>query len=425
MLRDFIYLHQFRKNAWKPRSELEEIQNKKLRGLIRHAYQNVPFYRDAFKKRGIPPDNIKTVQDLVKLPILKKKDIQERPQDFIAQNFNIKQFRKTRTSGSTGIPLTLYTAPTDESYNKTVNVRAMMENGMKLTHKLMEITHPESFTNKSWFQWLGIYRKERLSVYDSPEINVNKFAEYSPDILIGYPSVLSMMADYITQNNIRITPPEKIFTSAEMLFDGMRKKIVSTFGCDVIDLYGCTELRRLAWECSKHEGYHADIDFAVIEIVKDGSLEDEDGSIIVTGLHNYAMPLIRYQNGDAAQTSQHTCSCGRGLPLIGKIKGRMDDMIVLPSGRVISPRSINVLDYINGINQYRIIQEEKGLFVVQIEINARFSEKTIHEIEEQIRKGCLNEHVTIQIKEVEKIPQEKSGKIRTVISKVSSSLKGK
>ena len=93
-------------------------------------------------------------------------------------------------------------------------------------------------------------------------------------------------------------------------------------------------------------------------------------------------------------------------------------MIILPSGRVISPRSINVLDYIEGINRYRIIQEEKGLFVVQIEKNERFSEQTLHDIEEQIRKGCFNEYVTIQIKEVEKIPQEKSGKIRTVISKV-------
>src|SRR3990167_1934564 len=419
MLQDFVYLYQFQKNTWKSRSELEDIQSKKLRALIKHAYQNVRFYREAFIERNLHPDDIKTAHDLVKLPIVRKKVLQQLPQDFFAKNYNIKQCRKSRTSGSTGIPLTLYTSTTDESYNKTVNFRAMMENGLKLTHKVMAISHPESFTHKAWFQKIGIYRKENLSVYNSTERNVRKFVEYSPDLLIGYPSVLSVMADYITKNNIRITPTKKIFTSAEILFDGMRKKIVSIFGCDVIDLYGCTELRRLAWECSKHEGYHADIDFAVIEIIKDTFLEGEDGSILVTGLHNYAMPLIRYQNGDVAQVSQQErCSCGRGLPLIGKIKGRMDDMIILPSGRVISPRSINVLDYIEGINRYRIIQEEKGLFVVQIEKNERFSEQTLHDIEEQIRKGCFNEYVTIQIKEVEKIPQEKSGKIRTVISKV-------
>lgn len=419
MLSELSNIRRFLKNAWKPRLELEQIQNAKLRALIKHAYQNVRFYQEAFNERYLCPDDIKTTHDLVKLPVVRKKDIQQRPQDFIAKNYNITQCRKLCTSGSTGIPLALYTSPSDENYNKSVNIRALMENGMKITHKLMEITHPENFIGKSWFQQLGLYRKERLSVYDAPETNVQKFAEYCPDILLGYPSVLSMMADYITQHNVSITPPEKIFTSAEMLFDGMRRKITAAFGCDVIDLYGCTELRRLAWECSKHEGYHTDIDFAVVEIIKDDTLEDEDGRIVVTGLHNYAMPLIRYQNGDAAQISQHTCSCGRGLPLIEKIKGRTDDMIVLPSGRVISPRSINVLDYIEGINQYKIIQAEKGLFVVQVEKNTRFSEKTIQEIENQIRKGCLDEPVTVRVQEVEKIPKEKSGKIRSVISKVT------
>lgn len=422
MLSELRNIHQLRKNAWKSRLELEQIQNEKLRALIKHAYQNVRFYQEAFNERNLCPDDIKTAHDLVKLPVVRKKDIQQRPQDFIAKNYDITRCRKLCTSGSTGIPLTLYTSPSDENYNKSVNIRAMVENGVKITHKLMEITHPENFVSKPWFNWLGIYRKERISVYDVPETNVKEFTEYRPDILLGYPSVLSMMADYITQNNVSITPPEKIFTSAEMLFDATRKKIVSTFGCDVIDLYGCTELRRLAWECSKHEGYHTDIDFAVVEIIKDDTLEDDDGRIVVTGLHNYAMPLIRYQNGDAAQISQHTCSCGRGLPLIEKIKGRTDDMIVLPSGRVVSPRSINVLDYIEGINQYKIIQEEKGLLVVQVEKNTRFSEKTIQEIENQILKGCLHEPVTVRIQEVEKIAKETSGKIRTVISKVTKKI---
>ena len=418
MLRDLVNLYQFKKNIWKSLNELEDIQNKKLKAIVNHAYQNVLFYREAFKKRDLHPDDIETVHDLVKLPIIEKKDIQQRPLDFLAKNYEINQCRKTHTSGSTGIPLTLYTDKIGESYNRTVNLRAMMENGLHLTHKVMEITHPENFSQKTLFRWMGIYRKECLSVYDAPEINVKKFIEYCPDILMGYPSVLSLMADYITQNNIKITFPEKIFTSAEMLYDTVRKKIASTFGCDIIDIYGCTEFRRLAWECSKHEGYHTDIDFSVVEIIKDTAVECEYGSLIITGLHNYAMPLLRYRNGDAARALKYTCSCGRGLPLIEKILGRIDDKITLPSGRVVSPRSINVLDYTVGINQYRIIQEEKGLFIVQIEKNDQFSEKTLHEIKEQIQKGCLNEHVMIQVEEVEKIQREKSGKIRTVISRV-------
>lgn len=419
MLREIIYTYQFQKNTWKSRGELEDIQNSKLRLLIQHAYQNVPFYREVFKKRNLRPDDIKMVKDLPKLPVIRKSDIKHRQEDFIARNYDVNRCRKTHTSGSTGIPLTLYTDPRGESYNKAVNMRALFENGMTAADRIMEITHPENIFSPTWLQRVGIFKKKRLSVYDLPEKNVRKFSEYAPDIFIGYPSILKMMADYIMQNNIKIISPKKIFTSAEMLFDNAREKIVTTFGCDVIDLYGCTEFRRLAWECSKREGYHTDIDYAVVEIIKSAGLEAVDGSIVVTGLHNYAMPLIRYENGDAAHVSPRMCSCGRGLPLLEKIKGRLDDMIILPSGRVISPRSINVLDYIEGINQYRIIQEKKDFFVVQVEKNKHFSKKTRQEIEEQICKGCMHEQVTISIEEVEKIPQDTSGKIRAVISKIA------
>lgn len=418
MLRSLYYLYRHRENVWKSRIELEEIQNEKLRMLVKHAYQNVKFYREVFDKRGIKPEDIKTAGDITKLPIVKKTDIQHRAADFIAKNYDIRKCKKTCTSGSTGLPLTVYIDPRGEFLDKAVNLRAMMENGMKFTDRFMEITNPENFAKKTWYQMARIFRKERLSVYDSVETNVKKFIEYAPDIFIGYPSIFILMANYITQNNLKIKPPKKIFTTAEVLFDADRAKIKITFDCDVIDMYGCTELRRLAWECSMHEGYHTDIDCAVVEIVKDDILDTEDGNVVVTGLHNYAMPLIRYQTGDIARTSQHACSCGRGFPLIKHIKGRTDDMVMLPSGKIISPRCINILDYIEGIDRYRIIQEEKGQFLVQIERSKQFSEKTGDTIREQIRKGCLNEDVTIKIKEVKNIPQEKSGKTRTVISKI-------
>jgi len=130
------------------------------------------------------------------------------------------------------------------------------------------------------------------------------------------------------------------------------------------------------------------------------------------------MPLIRYKLGDIAIPIDTKCSCGRGFPLIKDIEGREDDFFILPSGKKISPRMINVIEFIPGIQEYKIIQEKKDRIVVKLLKNHEFSERTIIEVKNKILMGCLGEEVEIEVESVQELPKERTGKIRAVVSEV-------
>ena len=119
------------------------------------------------------------------------------------------------------------------------------------------------------------------------------------------------------------------------------------------------EFGTFAWECQEHNGYHMDIESLCVEFIKDGEKvsPEEKADIIVTGLFNFTMPLIRYKIGDSGSFSSDLCPCGRGLPLMKIVEGRTDDFLILPSGTLISPRNINFLENVKGISEYRIIQK--------------------------------------------------------------------
>jgi phenylacetate-CoA ligase len=243
-----------------------------------------------------------------------------------------------------------------------------------------------------------------------------------PDVIYGFPSILSLLAREIKAKNIAGISPRTVITQGETLTDHSRKEIGDAFNTEVYDIYGSAEFSSLAFECEEHLGYHMISDGAIIEFIKGGKniRGHEPGEIVVTGLCNYEMPLIRYRLGDVGIPSNKKCSCGRGFPLMNSVEGRTDDFLILPSGRIISPRGINVLEYIPGITEYRTIQKEKDRFVVQVVKGKGFSQETISQIERQIKVGCVGENVRCEVEVMKELPRERTGKLRTIVSKVWS-----
>jgi phenylacetate-CoA ligase len=200
----------------------------------------------------------------------------------------------------------------------------------------------------------------------------------------------------------------------------LQKDLCKIFGSEIFSFYGSEEFGPLAFECKEHQGYHIISDHVVMEFLKENKdvSTDERGEVVVTGLTNYEMPLIRYRIGDIATPSSGRCHCGRRFPMIKQIEGREDDFVTLPSGKKISPRMINVIENIPGIKEYQTIQVSKERFVVELVKDNRFSERTISDIKTQIMKGCLGEKVKVEVELVDKIHRERTGKRRAVISKV-------
>jgi phenylacetate-CoA ligase len=398
-----------------------KIQENRLRMIIVHAYHNVPYYRELFDSRGIKPEEIRTVKDLQKLPITTKKEIQRNyPDKIIAKGTDLNQCRIKTTTGSTGRPLNICLGKKTMSFYTALGYYAFIECGLRFIDKMVSLEVPGRLVNKNWFQRLGILQRETISLLQPAESIIEALRIIKPDVIYGYPSTLSILAEEIKAKNITGINPRIVISHAETLTDHLRKEISDAFNADVYDIYGCVEFSSLAFQCKEHFNYHIIRDSVIIEFIKEGKNINgqEPGEIVVTNLYNYEMPLIRYKLGDVGIPSNQKCNCGRAFPMMGSIEGRLEDFLILPSGRIISPRGINVIEYIPGITEYRTIQEEKDRFVVQVVKGKGFSEDTISQIKKQIKAGCLGENVRCEVELVKELPRERTGKLRTIVSKV-------
>jgi len=423
------YLWKIRKSQRLSPSELEELQNRKLRAIVKHAYEKVPYYHKLFSSVNINPDDIKTREDLVKVPITTKKVLQKLPiSEHVAKGVDITKCIKMRTGGSTGQPLDLFLNRRELSYRIAMQTRAY---GLSLTNRKANILNPLTFPRKgSYFRilrkclnYLGLWKRYYLSFFKEPQELVSKLLKIKPDVIETHPSIMRLMAEFVRKENITGITPKLIFTRAELLTTKDRKKINGVFGAELIDLYGTAEFGILAWECNKHQGYHINSDIVMVEAVKDKQqVYEEAGKILCTDLTNYTMPFIRYALGDIVVLSKRKCGCGNNFPLIKSIEGRSDDFLSLPMGKLLSPVPLRVkLEEINGIDQYKLIQENINTFNVQIIKGQAFKEATIEEFENVLRE-ILGRDIKVNINIVDEIPREKSGKIRPIVSKVPINL---
>lgn len=420
-LRKIWYLNKVMKQQWLKTSELEEIQQGMLRRIIKHAYENVPLYHQKFNSVGVKPDDIKTVDDFKKIPIITKQEFRDNfPDGVIAKGIDINKCWVSHTSGSTGIPLTVVYSEKEDDYEKAIALRPNLSCGQKITDRWAIITNPEHIVPKKWFQRIGFFSPEYISVFDSVKEQIQIIEKFNPGVLDGYPSSIYLLAKKKKETGTDKIHPKIIFSTAEILTDEMRKYINSVFGVEMYDQFGCVELGRTAWECPEHCGYHIDMDAVVMEFLRDGEVvtPGERGEIAYTGLYQYAMPFIRYATGDIGILSDEKCTCGRGLPLMKVLEGRKDAFIQVPSGEIFSPIVWTLfMRYYSDISQFKVIQEKIDLIRMQIVKGKGFSQETIDRVKRDV-KNVLGEDIYIEVESVDGIPREKSGKVRSVISKI-------
>lgn len=419
-IRKMWYLHKVMKQQWLKTPELEVIQRKMLRGIIKHAYENVPFYHRKFRSVGVMPDDIKTAEDLKKIPITTKQELRDNFPDTIAKGVNLNKCDISKTSGSTGIPSTVYYSEKDDDYEKAIALRPNLSCGQKIRDRWAIIISPDHIASKKWFQKFRVFAPEYASLFAGVKEQISILEKINPDVLDGYASSIYLLAKEIKEMENDKIHPKIIFTTAELLTDDIREYIESAFGINVYDQFGCVELARTAWECPEHRGYHIDMDAVVMEFIKDGEqvASGERGEIVYTGLYQHAMPFIRYAVGDIGIPSDEKCPCGRGLPLMKVLEGRTDAFVQVPDGRVFSPIIWTILlrPFLE-IAQFKVIQEKIDLIMVQIVKGNGFSQETIDYVKRDIKK-VLGDDVYVVVEIIDKILREKSGKVMSVVSKI-------
>ena len=429
--RILYYLGKAMKRAYWSRDKLRRYQEKRLRSIAKNAYESVAFYREKFRKAGVTADDIKTLDDLEKLPIVRKDELRHTPSPrLLSKRFNTRELKFLTTSGSTGKPFRIYINKKEDDWRKAIYMRANISCGQKPRDRWVVMTAPRHFRDTPELQRrLGLYAQTCISVFASIDEQIRLAAKGDPDILDGYSGSLLLLAKEADRRKLKVIHPRIIFGTAEVIDIPSRRYIERTFGAPYYDQYGCAEVDRTAWQCPEKTGYHMDVDSVITEFVDTEGANvsaGEKGEIVHTSLFNYVMPFIRYAVGDVGVPSDEGCSCGRKLPLMKTVEGRRDSFIFLPSGQVISPRAFTVamsmFKYYDRIEQFRFVQKRSDLFEVQIKRrDETVDEETMEpELVEHIKRKLALFDVEFEVMFVDEVPLDKSGRLRAIISELKS-----
>jgi len=415
-------LFKLMRSQWWSFEDLRELQEKKLRAIVKYAYENIPLYHEKYKDAGVMPEDIRTTKDLVKLPFITKADIiNNYPNRIVAPGIDINKCWTSNTSGTTGTPMSVAYDTNAEDFEKATALRPNLNCGQKFFDKWAVITCPDHIGHKKWFQKFGLFSQEQISLFEDTKKQVQLLEKINPDILDGYSSSLYLIAKEIQASANKKVNPKIIYGTAEMLTAKMRGFINSVFNVEMFDQFGCVEMGRTAWECPEHSGYHIDMEAVVMEFIKDNEQVEygERGEIVYTNLYNYAMPFIRYTSGDVGIPTDEKCPCGRSLPLMKILEGRKDAFMQTPDGRIIVPTVWIILLMHYTFEQYKVIQETINKINIQIAPGRDFKLENIPKIKNDVSK-LMGPEVIVDIQIVTEIPREKSGKIKPIVSKLAN-----
>jgi phenylacetate-CoA ligase len=374
----FIYRDEAEANQWLSQEDLITLQWKKLQLLLRHAYDTVPYYKDIFNEYGLTPDNITCADEFARLPILEKSTIQSNQDRMTSSRFTRKSLIRSGTGGSTGESMQFFYDR--NSYEKRIAtaMRGDKWAGWRLCGPEFYLwgaaVLPTSYIS-------GIKKKLHDSLLNRKTVNsfnmnpkdipiiVKEYNNQRPTVVIGYANALYEFANFVEAHKLALHKPDGVISSAEILYDFQREKIEKIFGCKVFNRYGCREVMMIAAECNHHDGLHVASDNVYVEIVKDGRLceQGETGEIILTDLHNYGMPFIRYKVGDIGLINNNLCNCGRGLPLMEITMGRTLDIIRTPSGTLIPGEFfVYIFKDFSEIISWQVVQTHSDILNVKI-----------------------------------------------------------
>lgn len=418
-------IFRMKKNLRMPRDELDRMRIELLKSQLLDAYENIPFYRTAFKRNGLDPNKFNRINDILDYPVITRAEIQKDDSKFQSIKIDSGKVKRSHSSGSTGRPLWVnFDSNTWIRKKYLSKLRSRMECGMKLGEKaaIFDTDPPEKLAqrNQSVLFSTPLLKAKFFSIFNSSEIQVAELLQWSPQNIDSPPSHLFQLAIDMERGQIRPDSVQRIFTSSEYLEPNMRRYIQGRYAAEVFDIYGCTEVKEIAWECDRHNGYHINEDEVYVEILN-GQVPAKPGEvadIVLTDLRNKAMPLIRYRIGDRGMLLPGRCSCGRVFSRMAPVAGRSSDFIITPSGLKLSPyRFTTVLEKVSGLMQYQLVQEDGQSIIVKAVMDIPPNARMLQEIQKKMH-AIVVEPMEIRIGFYDKIDIEENGKFKVVKSGV-------
>ncbi len=405
------------KSQWWSKGELENYQNERLRLLIIQAYYNVPYYNEVMRERKLKPYDIKTINDLYKLPVLTKEVFKQNyPGKLLATNWKESKILNRSSSGSTGTPIQYMMTRDGYGFNKACHLRGWYWMGYRLGDKMVKISQNKRKTFEKKMQ--DLLDRTYLFAQEYTSENFNYFYDeimrIKPQFLRSYPDPLQFISSQLKKEGKKIAGLKAINTTGNILFPEVRELIEDCFETKIFDTYSC-EGGPNFFECHTHECYHSSMEYGIAEIL-DENLKPveagENGRLYTTDLWNFTSPFIRYDSKDIVTKAKNPCSCGRHLLNITKVIGRDNDIIISPNGKYLIAQTFTTFfKYIPSVIQFQIYQHTLNQVEIRLKVNQDYSakiEKYIHDYWQEYMGKKMN----IEIKVMDEIPLAPSGKRR-------------
>ncbi len=411
--------------AWK------DWQQDELQRLLHRAATQVPYYRDFWSRRRARGDR-RPWTDLARWPVLQKETVRRQPEAFLAEDCDPRKMYPEHTSGSTGSPLELWW-----SRHTARRWYALVEARLRHWHDLSrrrpwallggQLVASARQQEPPFWVWNSPQKQLYLSAYHlapkTTDAYLRALKSHGVEHLLGYPSGMAALARMALDEGCKGPKLRAVLSNAEPLFEHQRRDIEEVFDCPVRDSYGMAELACAASEC-RDGSLHLWPEVGILEILRDDSEEvvtGTPGRIIATGLLNQDMPLIRYEVGDRAMapTEQDPCPCGRKLPRLASLEGRLDDVIVTPEGRRIG-RLDPIFKGRFPIREAQITQVSLRRVILAIVAGKGFGEDHKEALRQRLSER-LGPGMAVSVKVVDSLPKNRAGKLRAVVSRIQPS----
>jgi len=426
-----------RRHARASRAQIVNFRDQQLRKLVQHAYRTVPYYRALWDEHGVHPDSIRGAADMPLLPFVVKTHFRAVPEiDRVAAGLDPEMLIPTASSGSSGRPFRIRRSWLEHNLLFLARMRALRSYGVKRTDRTLNILNPKqphARDNKALGHTLVAFgllpNQKRVSIHLDAEVIAAQVRAFRPAMLGGYPNMLARVSSELQRDPVLPPSIRVALTGAEALTPDLRRKIEERLGVPVRDQYGSIEFNLMAWECAHGGPLHTSDDTVLVEVVgPDGApvKPGEHGEVVVTALHTFTMPLIRFRIGDVARQGSSLCECGAPFATVQGVQGRMLDMFPLPDGRVIHAFLLTerlIMADPEWIENFQLTQERIDRVAMRIVPRA---EPTAARIEKLRALGAelLGAGVRFELSIVDSIPSELSGKFRPARSHVTSSYDG-
>jgi phenylacetate-CoA ligase len=412
-----------------PLEALRDRQSERLRALVRAAVENTPFYSDWFTAAGVAPSAISTPDDLRRLPIVTKQHLRREGGRMLSKAFAPTALMEFRTGGSTGKPLVLFASEEVSERRNACARRSDRWSGWEVGEPVAAVWGnpklPSTLKERLRNELLEpiIYLDTMALTPDAVRRFAVEWRQVRPTLLFGHAHSIYLLARSLEDQGIDDVRPKAVLSTSMMLLKPERDVIERVLSVKVTDRYGCEEVGLIGCECERHNGLHMNLDHLIVEFLReDGTTADagEMAYVVVTDLINDAMPLIRYRVEDMACRIDRACECGRALPLMDRVAGRVADFLLRGDGARVAGISLieNSLTKFSGIDQMQIVQDDLTHIHLRIVPDPAFDAGIERELTGYFAETFPG--TTVQVERVETIPREPNGKYRFAICRIES-----